>query len=395
MTPRQHGLTRRDFLRTTALGGAALAGLAGAGAAQTGEAPKLPRRKLGRTDLQVSVIGYGTEFMSDQGLVEHLIAEGVNHLDSAVLYQGGNAERQLAPILAAHPDTIVATKFLRTIPVDAPKEQFLQDFEGSCERLQRDKVDILYLHDRRTPEAVECLGAKQAFDELNTAGRVKHFGVSAHLGQTAVVQKAVALGWFDVLLVAHNFLSPATDADALKAAADAGLGIMAIKVCKAVSAGQDWYPRATDEQKAILSQANLFQAAIKWALTREYVTGAVLCISNYDEAAEDLAAAREAVLPGREARALDVYREVAAARVCRGCGSCERACPRGVAISDILRFATYSQGYGQPAAARAKYAALPERSTYLACGGCWACEAACPYGLSVRRELAQAHGLLA
>jgi len=395
MTPGQQELTRRDFLRTTALGGAALAGLAAGGTAQIAEAPKLPRQKLGRTDLEVSVIGYGTEFMSDQGLVEHLIAEGVNHVDTAVLYQGGNAERQLAPILAAHPDTIVATKFLRTIPVDAPKEQFLQDFEGSCERMQRDKVDILYLHDRRTPESAECLGAKQAVDELKAAGRVKHFAVSTHLGQAAVVQKAVALGSFDVLLVAHNFLSPTADADALKAAADAGLGIMAIKVCKALSAGRDWYPRATDEQKAILGQANLYQAAIKWALTRDYLAAAVLCISNYDEAAEDLAAAPEAILPEREARALEVYREVAGASVCRGCGNCERACPRHVAVSDILRFATYFHGYRQHAAARAKYAALPAHSTYLACGGCWACEAACPYGLSVRRELARAHELLA
>jgi predicted aldo/keto reductase-like oxidoreductase len=394
MTPRQPDLTRRDFLRTTALGGAALAGFTAGAGAQT-EAPRLPRRKLGRTDLEVSLIGYGTEFLNDQGLVEHLIAEGVNHVDTAVLYQGGNAERQLAPVLAAHPDTIVATKFLRTIPVDAPKEQFLQDFEGSCERMQRDKVDILYLHDRRTPESVDCPGAKQAVDELKAAGRVKHFAVSTHLGQAAVVQKAVELGWFDVLLVAHNFLSPATDADALKAAAEAGLGIMAIKVCKAISAGQDWYPRATDEQKAILGQANLYQAAIKWALTRDYVTAAVLCISNYDEAAEDLAAAREVHLPEREARALEVYREVAGATVCRSCGNYERACPNRVAVSDILRYATYARGYGQHAAARAKYAALPERSTYRSCGGCWACEAACPYGLSVRRELARAHELLA
>jgi predicted aldo/keto reductase-like oxidoreductase len=395
MTSRRRDLDRRDFLRSTALGGAALAGLAGAGAGQAPEAPKLPRRRLGKTDLEVSVLGYGSEFMSDQGLVEHLVAEGVNHIDTAVLYQEGNAERKLAPVLAAHQDVIIGTKFLRTIPVDAPKETFLQDFNGSRERLQVDQVDILYLHDRRTPESVECLGAKQAFDELKAAGRVRYFGLSTHLAQAAVLQKAVELGWFDVVLVAHNFLSPPADADVLKAAADAGLGVMSIKACKAVSAGQDWYPRATDEQRAILGQANLFQAAIKWSLSRDYVTAAVVCIANYDEATEDLAAAREASLSGRDARALDTYRTLAGANVCRGCGSCERACPRRVAISDILRFATYAEGYGQHTAARAKYRALPEMSTHLACRECWACEAACPYGLGIRRHLRRAHELLA
>jgi predicted aldo/keto reductase-like oxidoreductase len=384
--------SRRDFLRAAALGGAALATAA---SGQVPELPKLPRRKLGRTDLEVSLLGYGTEFMNDQGLVEHLLAEGVNHLDTAVLYQGGNAERQLAPVLAAHPEALIATKFLRTIPQDAPKEQFLADFEGSCERMQRDHVDILYVHDRRTPESVACQGAKEAVDQLRAAGRVKHFGMTTHAGQAACVQKAVELGWFDVVLVAHNFLSPATDADALKAAAEAGLGVMIMKVCKAVASGQDWYPRATDEQKAILGEANVYQAAIRWALTRDYVTAAVLCISNYDEAAQDLAAAREATLSEEEARALCTFESLASAGVCRGCGRCDGACPRQLAVSDMLRFATYAEGYGRLAAARAKYRALPERATYLACGGCGECERVCPYGLSIRRSLAHAHELLA
>ena len=395
MSSRRHGLSRREFLHATALGSAALAGLGAGSAAQPPGAPKLPRRKLGRTGLEVSLIGYGTEFLNDRALLEHLLVEGVNHVDTAVLYQGGNAERQLAPILQAHPDTIVATKFLRTIPVEAPKEQFLQDFEGSCERMQRPNVDILYLHDRRTPESVECLGAKQAFDELKAAGRVKHFGVSTHMGQSAVIAKALELGWFDVVMAAHNFLSPATDAEALKAAAGAGLGVMAIKVCRAVAAGQDWYPRATEEQRAILGEASLFQAAIRWALSRDYITSAVVCIANYEEAADDLAAARDPALAEREARALGACNQLAGNALCRGCGACERACPRRVAVGDILRFAAYSEAYGQHAAARAKYAALPASSTVSACGGCWACEAACPYGLAVRQRLREAHQLLA
>ncbi|MGQ9733330.1 MAG: aldo/keto reductase [Candidatus Zipacnadales bacterium] len=389
-------INRREFVRQAALSGAAISGLAAPQTLQAQNLLRIPRRKLGATDLEVSLIGYGTEFMNDQGLVEHLISEGVNHLDTAVLYQDGNAERQLAPILAAHQDVIIATKFLRTIPVDAPKEAFLQDFNGSCERMQVERVDILYLHDRRTPASVHCLGAKEAVDELKAAGRVRYFAMSTHLAQAAVVQEATKLGWFDVFLCAHNFLSPPTDADALRAAAEAGIGIMVMKVLKALSAGQDWYPRATEEQRAILGEANLFQAAIRWALQRDYVTAAVLCISNYEEAREDIAAARSiSPLSDAERGALDTYRTLASARVCRGCGRCEQVCPRGIALSDILRFATYARGYRQHKAAQAKYWALPENATYLACVGCGACEQACPYKLPIRQELERAHDLLA
>ncbi len=388
-------LTRRDFLKSAAAGGAAVAGLTAGRPLHAQDQPPLPRRKLGETGLEVSVVGYGAEFISDQGLAEHLISEGVNHIDTAAIYLGGNSERRLAPILAKYRDkVIIATKFSRTISPDAPKEQFIEDFNGSCERMEVEGVDIMYLHDRRMPEAVECVGAKQAVDELREAGRVKYFGMSAHLNQPACMAKALELGWFDVLMVAHSFMYPSSNEDAIKAAADKGLGIMLIKICKALSGGRDWYPRATDEQKAILGAANLFQASIKWAMQKDFVSAIVLCISNYDEAAEDLAAAREA-LSGTEAQALDTYRELASSSVCRGCGACDGACPRGIAVSDILRYKTYCEGYGQRESAVAMYQALPERRTFAACDGCGVCEQACPYRLAIQRELEGAHGLLA
>ncbi len=395
MGDKEKQFTRRDFLKSAAVGSAAAAGLAAGGSSLSAQdQPSLPRRRLGDTNLEVSVVGYGAEFISDQGFAEHLIGEGINHIDTAAMYLAGNSERRLAPILAAHDDVIIGTKFLRTIPPDAPKEAFLEDFNGSCERMEVDGVDILYLHDRRTPEAVECIGAKQAADELREAGRVKYFGMSVHLNQLACIQKARELEWFDVLMVAHSFLYPEPNEEAIKAAADEGLGIMLIKICKALSGGKDWYPRATDEQKALLGEANLFQASIKWALQKDFVSTVVLCMSNYDEAAEDLAAGREA-LSETEARALDVYRELAWSSVCRGCGSCDAACPKGIAVSDILRYKVYCEGYEQPREAVAMYRALPEQQTFAACNGCGACEAACPYGLAIERELAGAHRLLA
>jgi hypothetical protein len=390
MEDRDRALTRRGFIKRATMGAAALAGLG----IPVGAAEKpLPRRKLGKTGQEVSVIGYGAEFIADQGLAEHLLSQGVNHIDTAALYQEGNSERLLAPTLAQHPEVMIATKWLRTIPEDAPKEQFLEGFNQSCERMQVKGVDVIYLHDRRTPDSVNCAGAKQAFDELKAAGRVKHFGMSTHLNQPAVVQAGIALGWFDVMLVAYSFLYPQTVGDALQAAADKGIGVLAIKVCKALSGGRDWYPRATDEQKTVLGQQNLFQASIKWTLKHEFISAAVLCIANYDEAEQDLAAAREPLTQG-EARALDTFCELAAGRECRGCGSCDRACPRGIAVSDILRYRVYCEGYGQGRPARAAYRALPAEQTYAACDRCGVCDGACPYGLAVTKQLERAHAVL-
>jgi predicted aldo/keto reductase-like oxidoreductase len=218
--------------------------------------------------------------------------------------------------------------------------------------------------------------------------------MSTHAGQAECIEAALRLGWFEVMLVGHNFMYPPAIGEAMKAAADQGVGVMAIKVCKALTGGQDWYPRATEEQRAVLGQANLFQASLKWTLKHEFISAAVVCLANYDEAEQDLAAAREALTAG-EARALDAYRELAAAAVCRGCGRCDRACPRGIPVSDILRYHAYCEGYGQAAEAARQYRQLAHDRTFAGCDRCGACEAACPHRLGVLGHLERAHRRLA
>src|SRR2546421_7004656 len=89
-------LSRRDFLAATA-GLAALPGVA------TAIAPKIQRRKLGKTSLEVSILGLGggSQFLSacktDDEAVELLntaIDGGINYLDCAWSYGNGEALRR-------------------------------------------------------------------------------------------------------------------------------------------------------------------------------------------------------------------------------------------------------------------------------------------------------------
>jgi predicted aldo/keto reductase-like oxidoreductase len=84
---------------------------------------------------------------------------------------------------------------------------------------------------------------------------------------------------------------------------------------------------------------------------------------------------------------LKTYVEQNDATYCRtGCNTCESSCPKGVAISDVLRARMYAEDYGEPEIARSTYAALGS-ATAAACLTCddTPCLGACPFGLEVSR----------
>jgi predicted aldo/keto reductase-like oxidoreductase len=89
---------------------------------------------------------------------------------------------------------------------------------------------------------------------------------------------------------------------------------------------------------------------------------------------------------------LDRYAALYGSDYCRtGCSDCEPACPVGVPIASILRFAMYFSDYGDQKRAMHEYAQL-ERKTD-ACRDCAAapCSPACPHGLPVIAKLQAAH----
>ncbi len=287
--------SRRKFLQAAATG-ACVARVAGyplaAESAPATAMPTLPTRTLGRTGLKLTTVGYGSEFIADPGLVKHILAAGVRFIDTAPLYQRGNSERKLAPLIKEAPEgLVISTKCHTEKDGSAPKENFVTSFNQSCERMQVDGVDLFLVHDCRSAQAVNSPGAREALEELRNAGRVKALGMSTHLKQAECVQAAADLGWYDFVFVAWNFMSPQSVTDALKAAADKGLGIVTMKSCKSLTPGRDYWPRAREQHLAKLGEGDPFQASIRWSLSHDFVTSVLVSMQNYDQADTDIRAA--------------------------------------------------------------------------------------------------------
>jgi heterodisulfide reductase subunit C len=96
-----------------------------------------------------------------------------------------------------------------------------------------------------------------------------------------------------------------------------------------------------------------------------------------------------------DARLLSARLEEISPYFCRMCGRCEAKCPKGLPVSDMVRFVMYADGYGQFPLGREHFLRMsPERQS-VRCGDCKTCAVQCPNGVNVATQLSRAQELFA
>jgi aryl-alcohol dehydrogenase-like predicted oxidoreductase len=147
-------------------------------------------RNLGKAGAKVSVIGLGTNrFGSEKvpqkdvnNIIDLALDLGVNHLDSANVYQDGKSEITLGNALKGRWDKFfLATKFY--FPVgEGPNDQGASRYhitnavEASLKRLQHDVIDLYYIH--RWDVGTPITETMRALDDLIRIGKVRYIGAS-------------------------------------------------------------------------------------------------------------------------------------------------------------------------------------------------------------------------
>lgn len=142
--------------------------------------------KIGNT-INASAISLGCMRMGSldekrvDAIMDTAIECGVNFFDHADIYGKGNAEKVFGDYLKRHKGVrdkmILQTKCaIHDGQFDFSKEHILKSVDGSLSRLGVDCVDVLLLH--RPDTLMEPDEVAEAFDELETSGKVKYFGVS-------------------------------------------------------------------------------------------------------------------------------------------------------------------------------------------------------------------------
>lgn len=175
--------TRRKFLGATA-------GLAALPLSEAGAAPKISRRPLGKTGMEVSILGLGggSQFLNacktDEQAVELLntaIDGGINYLDCAWSYGNGESLRRYGLVVPKRRKEVYVTS--KTAKRD--RDGALREIEGSLKNLGTDTIDVMQIHLIQPNEDLDRIlapdGVYPALLKLKQEKVVRAVGITGHL----------------------------------------------------------------------------------------------------------------------------------------------------------------------------------------------------------------------
>lgn len=358
-------------------------------------------RRLGRTELRVSEISLGGSPLPDWALLQQIVEQGVNYIDSSHTYMNGNSERMIGRLLKKFGrDKIhVGTKF--HVRGTGDTEGIIKSVEGSLMRLGTDYLDVLLIHGPESPEQLTDDGVLEAFALLKRDGKFRFSGFSCHGNHVPLIETAVSSNHFDMIQLAYNvfdvegtanpdkkmkdYLSESGLRNLIRKARAKDIGLIAMKTLKSGLKFQDL--------SLFADGVTLQQSMIRWVLDNPNISSVVTEIMNFKQMDEDLAAVRQPMSPIEKSLLL---RHVAenSGEYCHSCGICRQNCPENIAAPDIFRFLAYYEIYGKRNRARQAYSRLNVPKTLENCRNCELCEKACPYGIKIRDKLRKAQALL-
>ncbi|MCP5266054.1 MAG: aldo/keto reductase [Burkholderiaceae bacterium] len=311
-------------------------------------------RRLGRSNLQVSVLCLGSMMFADQTDAEsaaRIVASardhGVNFVDTADVYSRGGSERMLGPLLRHDRDRwVLATKVGNRMGEEPNMAHYSRKWvrralQDSLARLGTDYVDLYYLH--RDFDAENYDETLRAIDDLLRAGSIRYWGLSNFRGWriAEIVRVAEQIGMPGPVVCQpyYNLLNRGPEVEILPACSHYGLGVVPYSpIARGILSGKylpgetpspdsragrrdkrmletEWRPESLDVAQQLASHAqargtSLSRFAVAWVLANPHVSSVIagprtleqwedyFGALEFDWGAEDEAAVDALVTPG-------------------------------------------------------------------------------------------------
>lgn len=370
-------------------------------------------RRLGKTELMVSEVGFGAEWMERHTAEECkavlLRAEelGINILDCWMsepnvrtnLGMALKGRRERWYIQGHIGSTWQNGQYVRTRDV----EQCKIAFEDLLERLQTDYIDLGMIHfiDQESDWDKAMNGPYIAYvKELKAQGKIRHIGMSTH--NPAMAKKAAESGIVEMILFSVNpafDLLPPTDNIENYFAEEYGVELGGIdpervelyKLCEQNDVGITVMKpfaggRLFDAKRSPFGVALTPVQCIHYCLTRPAVA-AVMAGYDTPEHVEQAAAYETATREEKDYATVlaSAPRHTFAQGECTYCGHC-KPCPKNIDIAMVNKYYDLATMQSEvPATVKAHYEALEHHADE--CIGCKGCESRCPFGVKIAARM--------
>ena len=348
--------------------------------ARSSSGAALQYKTLGKTGMKVTTVGMGCMVTSDPTVVTRAADMGINYFDTSRGYQGGQNERMVGTALGAKRKNV----FLSSKCDRRDGASILTELDTSLKELGTDYLDVWHLHGKSNPADIsdDMVAAQQ---KAKQQGKVRFIGVSCHANLPAIVDRVIEAK-LDVVQAQYSFAQDATWTPAVEKLAQAGVGVIAMKVmARAGGRGGAAQPKRP---------ANFGASALRWVIKNPSVATTVPSMTDVDQLEENFTA-MTAPFGDADAKILSARLEEIRPYYCRTCGQCDGQCPKGLPVPEMVRYVMYADGYGQFPLGRENFQRMAQEHQDVRCGDCAECAVQCPHGVHVAQQLRRAQELFA
>lgn len=372
-------------------------------------------RPFGNTGIQVSALGFGCMRLPTLGRYEDInepeaiamlrkaIDAGVNYIDTAYGYHGGNSEKLVGKALADgyREKVYVATK----LPVwlcNTP-EDFDRLLNEQLQRLQTDHIDFYLLHslNKGSWSKVEAMGVMSWAEGALADGRIHHLGFSFHDDLAAFKQIVDASDKWTFCQIQYNYLNETVQAgtEGLQYAASKGLSVIVMepllggRLANPPKGVQELWDSAARRRTPV-------EWALQWLWDKPEVTLCLSGMSTMEQVEQNLTYAETSGIGLLAQAEIDLVNQVRAKYnelcpvPCTACRYC-MPCPHGVDIPG--NFAVFNEGsmYNELDHSRSRYARMDADRRASECIACRECEDKCPQHILISEWMPLVHAVLA
>ena len=380
-------------------------------------------RKMGKTNLDVSILGFGAMRLPMVGspgglagfdpnipidepealkMVQHALEQGVNYYDTAYGYHGGKSETFMGKALKPYRTKVLLATKLPVWNIEKP-EDFQRIFDEQLKKLDTDYLDFYLVHGlgRATWAKMKEMGVLKFMDTLRAGGRIRYAGFSFH-DEIKVFKDIVDAYDWDMCQIQYNFYDRNYQAgtEGLTYAASRGIGVVVMEPLR----GGRLVDRIPAEVQALWDTAPVRRSPVEWAMrwvwNHSDVSVVLTGASTPAQLADHTRIVKDAAPDSLTPQELALFEQVQAVYRgmltvdCTGCGYCV-PCPNGVDIPQ--NFQLYNDTFLFKGAEFSSFAYnrfLNPEQRASGCTECLDCLEKCPQHINIPEELKKVHQTL-